>query len=568
MRGRVVRFIDELRRRKVVGTAGIYLVGSFVAMQVVDDVFGYVPFIRNVDAAGQIVFVLLAVGFPIALGLAWFLEITPPQLRRELSQAEAAAPVAHGEEEPEANLLRSDSVAVLPFENLSNDPDNEYFSDGITEDITASVAHIQGLRVLSRMSVMRYKGVSRPVGEIAADLGVATIVTGSVRRSGSRIRVVAEVVDARRDDRLWSKTFDRELEDIFQVQSEIAANIAEAVQRELSSDDRRRIELRGTNDPEAYDLYLKARFLWNQRSEASLDDSLRYFQRALDRDAGFALAHSGLADAYTILGIYGARAPREVLESARDSADTALSVDPTLGEAIAAKACVSGILDWDWARAEEGFKRALEMTPSYATARQWYAINILTPQGRFDDAQKMLQSARELDPASRGISVSRGIVAFYARDLETATEEFEDVAKLHPRFALVHYFFGQLHALTGEYTRSVESLERAIDLSDGSSETLGALGHALALAGRAPEAEVILTRLEERSAKRYVSPALLAQVLIGLRRTEAAIDRLEEATQIRATDLIWIGVRPVYDALAPLPRFQAIVDELGLTRGR
>jgi tetratricopeptide (TPR) repeat protein len=254
-----------------------------------------------------------------------------------------------------------------------------------------------------------------------------------------------------------------------------------------------------------------------------------------------------------------------VLEAARESADTALSIDPTLGEAIAAKACVSGILDWDWATAEAGFKHALELAPSYPTARQWYATNILAPQRRFADAQEMLQRASELDPGSSAISVSRGIIAFYARDLETATEEFAEVAKLHPRFALVHYFFGQLYGVTEEYTRSVESLERAVDLSDGTSETLGALGHAMARAGRVPEAEAILARLEERSGKRYVSPALPAHVLIGLGRTEAALDRLEAAAQIRATDLIWIGVRPVYDPLAASPRFQAIVDELGLT---
>ena len=358
--GLVVRLVEELRRRRVIATAGMYLFGSFVVMQVVDAVFQYLPF-EQPDAAGRLVLLLLAIGFPVALGLAWFLEMTPPKLRRELSREEAESQGSDQPTERAAKALRPDSVAVLPFDNLSDDPENAYFSDGITDDIITSVAQIRGLRVLSRTSVMQYKGVNRHVGEIAGELGVATVVVGSVRRSGSRIRVMAQVVDTRTDNHLWTETYDRELEDIFRVQSEISSKIGEAVQRELSSADKQRIEARGTSDPEAYDLYLRARFLWNQRSEAPVAESVRYFQRALERDADFALAHSGLADAYTILGIYGARAPREVLEAAKESAELALSIDPTLGEAIATKACVNGIFDWDWAGAEEGFKRALEL---------------------------------------------------------------------------------------------------------------------------------------------------------------------------------------------------------------
>ena len=461
--------------------------------------------------------------------------------------------------------LRPRWVAVLPFENLSDDPENAYFSDGITDDIITSVAHIQGLHVLSRTSSMQYKGINRPVGEIARELGVATVVMGSVRRSGSRVRVMAEVIDARSDDHLWTDTYDRELQDIFQVQSEVASKIAEAVRRELSSVDRERIKARGTNDPESYDLYLRARFLWNQRSEASVSGSISYFQRALGRDAGFSLAHSGLADAYTVLAIYGLRDPREVLESARDAAEAALSIDPKLGEAIAARACIHAIYDWEWTTAEEGFTRAIELAPSCATAYQWYAANLLAPRGRFIDARKQLERAHDLDPASSAISISQGIVTFYSRDLETATKELEVLFTLHPGFALVYLFLGQCYELAGRLTSGAEMLQRAVDLAEESSETLAALAHCLGQAGRAPEAEAILKRLEERSGRRYVSPALLAQVLIGLGRIEDALDRLEEAASSRATDLIWIGVRPVYDPLRGSPRFNAIESLMGLS---
>lgn len=557
------RFLEELKRRKVVATAGVYLVGSFVTMQVVDAVFGYLPF-RDPDVAGRAVLIVLAVGFPIVLGLAWFLELTPPQLKRESPRLEAEARAEPQAARPEAKALRPDSVAVLPFENLSDDPQNAYFSDGITDDVITSVAQIRGLRVLSRTSVMPFRGATRGTGEIAAELGVATLVLGSVRRSGTRVRVVVEVVDARNDDHLWTETFDRELQDIFEVQSELAAKIAEAVQRELSPSDRKRIEARGTHDAEAYDLYLRGRFLWNQRNEATVGESVRYFQRALELDPDFALAHSGLADAYTILGMYGSRTPREVMEAAKRSAETALRLAPSLGEALAARACVEGIYDWRWDDAEAGFREAIELSPSYPTAHQWYAMHVLVPQSRFSEARGQLVQASELDPASGAIAVSRGIITFFQRDLEEATRELESVARLHPRYALVHLFLGQCYELEGDYTRSVYALERAVELADEGSEPLAVLAHTLARFGRAEEAEEIVARLEERAAKRYVSPVLIAQSLIGLGRVEDALDRLEEAVRVRATDLIWLPVRPVYDALRSAPRFSAILDEIGL----
>lgn len=559
MRGHLERFVEELKRRKVVSTAGMYLVAAFVAMQVVDAVFPYL--FRDPDTAGRFVLVVLAIGFPIVLGLSWALELT---LRRETPPTVAPEGAPPDRPRPRPKQLRPDSVAVLPFENLSPDPDNAYFSDGITDDIITSVAQIRGLRVLSRTSVMQYKGVNRHVGDIAGELGVATLVSGSVRRSGSRVRVVAELVDARTDDHLWTETFDREIQDIFEVQSELAAKIAEAVQRELSPSDRHRIESRGTHDAEAYDLYLRARFLWNQRSEASTGESVRYFQRAIERDPGFALAHAGLADAYTVLGIYGARAPRDVLEAAKASADAALAIEPTLGEAIAAKACVTGIFDWRWRDAEEAFRRATELAPSYPTAHQWYAMNLLVPQGRFDEARTQLERASELDPASGAIAVSQGIITFFARELDAATAELETVARLHPRYALVHLFLGQCYELKQDYERSMRALERSVELADDGSEALAVLAHVKARAGRADQAEAILARLEERATRRYVSPVLIAQILLGIDRVDAALDRLDQAVRERSTDLIWLKVRPVYDPLRSQPRFATILDELGL----
>jgi TolB-like protein/tetratricopeptide (TPR) repeat protein len=558
LKGHLTRFYEELRRRRVIGAAGVYLVAAWGILEVADVLIDRLPI---PDTAGPWVIGLLAVGFPVAMALAWFTELTLKGFKKELTREELEALAPHAAARPRREL-RPDSVAVLPFENLSADPENEYFSDGITDDIIASTAQIEGLKVLSRASVMPYKGSSRPVPEIAAELGVATLVSGSVRRAGMRVRIVAEVVGAATGDSIWSETFDRELEDIFEVQSEVATHIAVAVHRELSTADRERIEARGTTNPEAYDLYLRARHLWNQRTGSAVAESVGFFRRALENDPHFALAHSGLADAYTILGIYGARAPREVLPEAKAAAEAALSVDPRLGEALASRACVTGIYDWDWQGAEEGFAAAIKAAPSYATAHQWLALNVLAPQGRFEHAAHELDAASELDPASTAIAVSRGILSFYAGDLELATGQFEALADEHPHFSLIYYFLGQCYELAGRSDESLTALRKAVELAGESSETLAALGHALAQAGQGEEAAAILQRLEKRATRRYVSPALLAQVLIGLNENELALGRLEAAAEVRATEMIWLGTRPVYDPLRESERFQALVAQV------
>jgi len=545
---RLARLVRELRRRKVVRAAGMYLVAAFVVLQVVDAGFPYLPLPQS---AGTLVLILLAVGFPISLVLAWALEWTPEGFRKELPSPELA--------------LRPDSIAVLPFENLGPETENEYFSDGVTEDITASIARIRGLRVLSRSSVIQYKNSHRPLGEIAQQLGAATVVTGSVRKAGGRIRIVAQVVDARTEAQIWAQTYDRDMQDVFEVQSEVAAQVAGAVRRELSPDDQTRIQIRGTKDPQAYDLCLRARFLWNLRNENAVSDSVDLFLRALERDPDFALAHVGLADAYSILGIYGSRAPDDVFPAARAAADAALRVDPDLGEAMASRACVTAVYDWEWAKAEKEFRRAIKLSPSHPTAHQWYAMNLLAPLSRFEDALAELKEAHTLDPGSFAISASQGIISLYARDNEGAVAALEAVDRRHPRFALVHYFLTQCHAAAGRIDKSLEHARRAMELADRSPETMAVNGYVLGLSGRTEEAEAVLARLTALADKRYVSKVLSAQVLLGLGRRGEALDGLEAALQARATDLIWLGVRPMYDPLREDPRFRRLVEATGVS---
>lgn len=411
---------------------------------------------------------------------------------------------------------------------------------------------------------MRYKGLDLPLSRIGAELGVATVVTGSVRRSGGRVRVVASMLDTRTEDHLWAESYDRDLEDIFEVQSEIAARVAEAVRRELTVADRRRILGRGTDNGEAYDLYLRGRHLWEQRTEAAVSEAIRFLQEALELDPRFSLAHAALADAYTVLGIYGMRRPGIVLEAAMRSARAALELEPELGEAHAALACVRGVYDWAWASAETGFQRAITLSPSYATAYQWYASNLLVPLGRKEEAKEQLRRAKELDPVSGAITASEGIAAFYAREWATARATFEDLVRAMPRLTLAHLFLGQCLEFMGDSPGAIEALGHAVALSGESSEALAALAHAKASAGRSQDAERILGRLEARAEHAYVSPALLAQVLLGLGRADEALDRLDEAAGGRASDLIWLAVRPAYDPIRSSERFRAIVQRVGL----
>jgi len=557
---RVTSLIEELKRRKVIRAAGAYLVIAWVALQVGETVFDLV--FADPEAARRLVLIALVLGFPVAMVVAWVFDVSPPQFKKEVDSAEARA---DGTLEALSRHLRRDSVAVLPFANLSGDPENSYFSDGITDDIITSIAHIRGLRVLSRTSVAQYKDDPGSVTDIAVQLNVATVVLGSVRRSGSRVRIVAEVVDATQDLHLWSDTYDRELEDIFKVQSEVAQRIADAVARELPATDRKRIESRGTTDPEAYDLYLRGRHLWNHRTESATSEGVRYFQRALEHDPDFALAHAAMAEAQTVLGLYGAYAPQDVMPAAKQAADAALSIDPTLGEALAAKACIAGVFDWDWSAAEPAFQEAIALAPSYATAHQWYALNLLAPLGRFADACVEMDLASELDPNSAAIRVSQGVIALYSRHYEVAVEALRPVSEAYPRFGLTHYFLGQCHEQLGQVEAAIAAHSRAVELTEDSSETLAALANAHAGGGRDEDAEVILGRLRTRSKGRYVSHVLLAQVLIGLGREGDALAELEQAVEERATDLIWLAVRPSYDPIRDTPRFKAILADVGLS---
>jgi serine/threonine protein kinase/tetratricopeptide (TPR) repeat protein len=456
-------------------------------------------------------------------------------------------------------------VAVLPFLNLSADPENEYFADGITEDVIAQLSKIRVLRVISRSSVMPFKKREQSLQEIAAKLGVATLVDGSVRRAGNRIRVVAHLIDAGTDQPLWTETYDRELTDIFAIQGDVALRIAGALDVQLTRDEKKRIGKEPTSDIEAYHLYLKGRHCRLRFTAEGLRQSLDYFEEAIDKDPRFALAHAGLAWTCVILGMgigAGEIKPVEAYRRGRRAVRRALELDDELGEAHGALALLTFVNDFGWADAEREFKRALELN---AGDDIWDAYGLmLSALGRYDDALAAQRRAKELDP----------LVAVHASDIastllragryEEAVEEASRLIKLAPEYPMGHSTLGWARIRQGRADEGLAELERAVALAPANTMLTAQLGQACALLGQTTRAREILQQLEDLSRHRYVSPYHLAYVSTGLGEHEKAIDRLEEAYEERAGGIYGVAGSFLFTALHPHPRFRALLEKMNL----
>jgi eukaryotic-like serine/threonine-protein kinase len=459
------------------------------------------------------------------------------------------------------------SIAVLPFADLSPERDQEFFCDGIAEELINALARVEEMRVVSRTSAFQFKGKSDDLATVGQRLRVGAVLTGGVRKAGRRLRITVELVDVASGYSLWADRFDRELEDVFAVQDEIARTVVDTLRVKLTGGREAPLVKPHTEDLEAYTLYLKGRHHWNKRTEEELHRSVACFREAIDRDPGYSRAYAGLADAYATIGVYGALPPEGVMLAAKAAATRALELDDSLAEAYASLGCVQAVYDWSWQAAEDSFRRALVLDPNYATAHQWYAMNCLVPVGRFGEARKELGRARELDPLSLAINASLGVTAYFARRYDEADEAFARTLELDAGFAFAHFFHGQVLTAMGRGDEAIAALETARQLTGGSAETVAALGCAHARAGDARAARQLLAELETAGEERYVSPSLIAQIHASLAEVDAAFERLEEAARLRAADLAWLAVRPVFDPLRADDRFDALIRTMGLRRG-
>jgi eukaryotic-like serine/threonine-protein kinase len=455
------------------------------------------------------------------------------------------------------------SLAVLPLENLSHDPEQEYFADGMTEALITDIAKIRSLRVISRTSVMRYKGSKKPLSQIARELNVDVVVEGSVQRSGNQVRIDAQLIDARKDRNLWSESYQSDLSDILTMQGNVARAIAGEVRAQLTSEERAGLSATRTVKPDAYEAYLRGLYSLNKRTPSDLQNAIGSFQKAIDLDPTYALAYSGLAQGYTLMSVYGEVVPRSAMPKAKAAAHRALEIDNGLAEAHAVLADVEWSYDWDAAAADAAFQRALQINPSYATAHQWYAL-YLSNLGKSEQAIAQINRAQELDPRSLIIEANVGWCYYAAHRYDEAIEQLKKVTESEPNFWAAHSALGQTYLAKGNLPDAIRELELADSLSPHTMRNMALLGDAYALAGRRAEARKLLEELTSLSRKRYISPVYMAIPCIGLGQKDQAFDWLEKAYDDRSDWMVLLQTDPVFDPIRSDPRFQNLQHKVGI----
>jgi TolB-like protein/Tfp pilus assembly protein PilF len=467
----------------------------------------------------------------------------------------------------EVNLSRNQikSMVVLPFENLSGDKDQQYFTDGMTDELIAHLAKIRSLRVISRTSSMEYKGTHKTLSEIARDLNVDAVVEGTILRSGDRVRITAELVQVATDRQLWAETYESQLGDVLALQSQVASAIVNEIRINLTPEEQQRLASTRSVSAESYEAYLKGRYYWNKRSQEGLTKAIEYFQLATEKDPHYALAFAGLADCYSIIGsaIVGTVPSQDVAPKAKAAALKALELDDTLAEAQTSLATVRFNYDWDWLGASRGFQRSIELNPSYATAYQRYSLYLMA-MGRTKESLAQMTRARELDPLSISMNFSLGWRLYMARKYDQAIEQLQNTLEMDPNFALPRMVLGQAYEQKHAYPQALAELQKAVSISHDSPQMLGALGHAYGASGNRSEAEKVLAQLMEQSKRQYVSPFYVAIVYVGLPENDKALDWLEKAYQDRSNAIVFGKVDPQLDPLRSTPRFQALLHRLAL----
>ena len=456
------------------------------------------------------------------------------------------------------------SVAVLPFSDMSPAKDQECFCDGMTDELINALAQIPELRVAARTSTFQFKGQARDVRQIGHALNVTTVLDGSVRKDGDRLRITVELIGSVDGYHLWSQRFDRSMEDVFTVQEEIAASVVVTLKGKLAAGKSVAPRVPRTRDLDAYEAYLEGRYHWNKRTEDELRKSVACFERAIERDPDYAQAYAAIADAYVTLGTYGAMPPQAVMPRAKQAIERALEIDGGLAEAYTCRGCVRSVYDWSWSDAEDDFRRAIDLEPSYPTAHHWYAINYLVPLQRFGEAAHELHRALNLDPLALAIKTSLGMQCYFAGEYDEAVRQLSKTIALDESFGVAHVFLGATYTELSRFPEALGELEAALRLSGRSPEILAALGYLHGVSGDVEGARNVLNELKRIADTRYVSPAKIAQVHAGMGDRAEALERLEAAYDERAADLAWLGVRPVFASLRAEPRFTGLVTQMGL----
>jgi len=586
-------FFAELKRRNVYKVAVAYAVVGWLIIQVTATV---VPALHMPDEITTAVVVLVLIGFPIALVVAWAFEMTPEGMKRtenvfpdekipqwsarkfvalivgvallaagllcfQIIRSKAAARTA-------GTPAGETSIAVLPFADMSRTKDQEYFCDGISEEILDALAKVEGLRVVARTSSFAFKGKNADVSEIAQKLNVRNVLEGSLRRDGDRIRISAQLIDARNGFHLWSETYERELKDVFAMQDEITAAIMNALKIKLAV----ALPVHKKPNPEGYELDLKGRYFLNRRD---MKRAVDYFQQALAKDAQDAVAYAGLSEVYLVLAVrapqsapqLGSAAPREAMPKAKEAALQALAIDDGRSEAHAALAYVTFFYDWDWPGAEKEFKRALELNPNNADAHHWYS-HYLMAQGRIEESLKQSKRAVELSPFDFLMNIHLAWHYLNARQYDQALDQVQKATEMDKRSEGT--WFGLILEQKGRYAEAIAVFQKLLEASPsgGSSITKANLAHVYAVSGNPQAAQRIIAELQEQSKSNYVSAFDIALIHVGLGEKDQAFAWLDKAYEERSPDLVTLTTEPRFDNLRSDPRFTDLARRIGLVPQR
>jgi TolB-like protein/Tfp pilus assembly protein PilF len=600
-------FFAELKRRNVYKVAVAYAIVAWLLIQAASILF---PTFEAPAWVMKVFITAIIAGFPVALILAWAFELTPEGIKRESEvapnesitrktgrklagitvalaviaaglfalqfsgwvgtgrrpvravEAEEKGGRASGASLPTQLPAAPDkSIAVLPFDNLSRDPDNAYFAEGIQDEILTRLAKIAELKVISRTSTARYKSSPENLREIAKQLGVLNILEGSVQRAGDQVRVNVQLINTTTDAHLWADIYDRKMTDIFAVESEIAKTVADTLQAKLTGSAEHVLASKPTENPEAHELYLKGRYLWNRRTGENLDKALTYFQQAIEKDPSYALAYAGLADCYGVMPDYLDRPPNEEIKRGIAAAQRAIELDGSLAEAHTALANVL-MTDLQFAAAEAEFKRAFALNPNYASAHQWYG-ECLESLGRFPEALAELERARDLDPLSLIINSVLAAVTNGAGRTDEALRQVQRAVDLDPNFGVAYWVRGQILEDQGQFDQAIADYEKAQSaVPNASCKALIACVYARS--GRSVEARAILNELIDASQRNYTSSYFLAEVRAMLGDKEEALRLLEKAYEERSIPVGGGGIGGPktdkrLDSLRSDPRFQKLV---------
>jgi TolB-like protein/Tfp pilus assembly protein PilF len=575
----------ELKRRNVYKVAIAYAVVGWLLVQVATQVF---PFFEIPNWAVRLIVLAIVIGFPIALVIAWAFELTPEGLKRteDVDLAAAAQRPRHRtwifviiiagaislglfflgrvtapSKQSGVNEVSSKSIAVLPFENLSDDKSNAYFAEGVQDEILTRLAKVADLKVISRTSTQKYKSAPDNLRAIAQQLGVANILEGSVQKANDQVRVNVQLINASNDAHLWADIYDRKVTDMFAAESEIAKTIADTLQAKLSGSEMAAMAKAPTADSEAYELYLKGNYFWNKRTGADFHKAIDYFNQAIAKDPNYALAYVGLANSYLLLSNYGAAAPKDSIPQAKGAAQKALELDSNLAEVHATLAILSQY-EFDSQRAITEYERAIKLSPNYANAHHWFGDGPLMALAMTDRSIAEGKRSVELDPLSLINHADLAWDYINARRYDEAIAQCRKAIEIDSHFYLARYYLGEALQLKGQLTEAIVEYRAAVELNDDPL-ALAFLGQAYARAGQKDDAQKIFGRLTEEAKSRYVSRYSLALVRLGLGDKEGAIDALEQALgNGEGADVYIIRVDPFLDDLRGHPRFEALAEKI------